>query len=101
MDGHPAGQSTAELEALRGETDRFLTKRLVLWAIRWIIGFAIIAAVDYFFDGVGWLWWAGGALAATTLILMLVMHWIMARKYAEVQGKLDELNDAIRASGED
>ena len=98
MDGNRVEQNTAELEALRGETSHFLAKRLVLWAIRWLIGFAIIAAVDYFYDGVGWLWWAGGGLAATTLILMLAVHVIMARKFAQARDKLDEMN---RVSEED
>lgn len=100
MDEDIVRESAAELSALRAHTHMYVAKRLVTWAVRWIIGFAIIGAVTYFYDGLAWLWWAGIGLAGTSLVLMFVMHWLMSNKLASVEGELNKLDEMIRDSGE-
>lgn len=101
MDGNIVEESAAELSELRAETRRYVKRRIVTWAARWLIGFAIIGAVTWVYDGLGWLWWAGVALAGTSLVMMLVMHWLMARKLAEAQGCLDTLDALLREAEEE
>lgn len=100
MDGNIARESAAELNLLRQDANRFVGRRIVMWAVRWVIGFAVIGAVTYFNEGFDWLWWAGLGLAGTSLVLMLVMHWLMARKLAGVQGDLDRLDAIIKEAGD-
>lgn len=100
MDENIARESAAELNQLRQETKRFVGKRIVMWAVRWAIGFAVIGAVTYFYEGLDWLWWAGLGLAGTSLVLMFTMHWVMSRKLAGVQGDLDRLDAMIKESGD-
>jgi hypothetical protein len=52
-------EEAAALRTLEGETANFFRRRLVLWAVRWVIGFAIIAVVVHFQPDWFWLWWVG------------------------------------------
>ena len=40
-----------------------VSRRLILWAVRWIIGFGVIALVVYFQPAWSWLWRVGGCIA--------------------------------------
>jgi hypothetical protein len=50
------GSLTHDLDHIRSDTTSFLKQRLVMWAVRWCIGFAIIWVVVSFWPNLDWLW---------------------------------------------
>lgn len=87
--------SREELRSLKESSDSFLTRRIVLWVIRWIIGFAIIGIVVYFKPGWSWLWWVGLGFAVITPISALLSKIFLDRKLRQVQSTLAELERSI------
>ena len=79
-----------ELHAISANVTQAVRRRLILWAIRWLIGFGAIAILTHFWSASSWLWWVGGAVAALSLGATLIMHFIMQRKIAAVRTKIDE-----------
>ena len=78
------------LNTLAADFTQSISRRLILWAVRWIIGFGIIALAAYFQPEWSWLWWVGGSIAALSLAITLTMHFVMQRKFAEVRRKMEE-----------
>lgn len=89
------GPALKELERLDASTATFGTRRMVLWAIRWAMGFAVIAVVVHFHPDWSWLWWAGAGLAAPMPIMLLAGHWIIGRRSRQARAALLELDSAL------
>jgi len=69
-----------ELDGISGDFSKFTRQRLIIWGIRWIIGFAIIWAIVSFQPQWSWLWWVGGAVALASLALLLSGQWLVNRQ---------------------
>lgn len=82
-------QPLAELKAF---SSGFLKRELTFWAIRWIIGFGIIAAVVHYYPDWSWLWWAGAIVACITLTTLLLAHAFLKRKLAQTEQKITDLD---------
>ena len=92
----------AQLEEFRRETaeaglgwSAFLRRRLLLWALRWLIGFSGIFLVTHFYPGLAWLWWAGAGLALLSLCWLFAAQRLLARKFARAEAAGDELEAAL------
>ena len=46
-----------ELHAISANVTQAVRRRLILWAIRWLIGFGAIAILTHFWSASSWLWW--------------------------------------------
>lgn len=90
-----ADQNREELNDLQQDTSAFLKRRLILWAVRWTIGFAIIGVVVYFNPQWSWLWWAGVGFAALTPLIALISQWLIRRLVRRTEKALAELEDAM------
>ena len=66
-----------------------LRRRLLLWVVRWAIGFGIIAAIVRYRPDALWLWWAGAAVAGASFLLTVVMHFVLQRRIARA---IDNIN---------
>ncbi len=84
-----------ELEEIELQSSTFLKKRLLFWAIRWIIGFSIIGAITYKFPQHYWLWWAGLTLAGLSLGFLVLGGYFLNRKISSVQSKIENLEKLI------
>jgi len=80
-----------ELEGLRDESTLFVKQRLLMWAIRWIIGFAIISAVVAYQPQWSWLWWVGGGAALVSLVLVLAGDWLIQKRIDKSERRAREL----------
>lgn len=74
-------------EAMAGSVKR----RLVLWAVRWVLGFAALAVVVHFYPKLTWLLWAGAVVAALSLVLTLSIHAFAKRRLDLGERRLDEI----------
>lgn len=81
---------TSELVSLSAGLTQSLQRRLVMWAVRWLIGFGIVAAVVHFWPSVAWLWWAAAAVAALSLITLLIVHFVVQRRIGVAQARIAE-----------
>ncbi len=68
---------------------------LIVWTMRWTIGFTIIWATTAWTGRFDWLWWAGAAVAATSLAWTAWLRLVVARKITRLNHKLDELDDIL------
>ncbi len=69
-----------ELEDMRAATDRFISRRLKAWAVRWCIGFAVIWAVVAIWPDLFWLWLVGVSIAVLSLVILLFVEWLLKRQ---------------------
>ena len=83
---------TYELAAMSAGLSQSLKRRLVLWTVRWLIGFAIVAAVVHFWPSASWLWWASAAIAALSLVSLVTMHFVVQRRLGAVQVRAAEVD---------
>jgi hypothetical protein len=74
------GSLTDDLDQIRSDTTSFLRQRLLMWAVRWCIGFASIWVVVSFWPNLGWLWWVGAAVASASLAFLLLSRWLISRR---------------------
>lgn len=81
---------TSELVSMSAGLTQSLQRRLVMWAVRWLIGFGTVAAVVHFWPSVSWLWWAAAAFAALSLITLLVLHFVVQRRIGVAQTRIAE-----------
>ena len=86
-----------ELDELQSETTGFIKHRLITWAIRWTIGFAMIWLVVLYWPHLIWLWWIGGGVAAASLTFLFLAQWLMSRRMSQTadhirqaEGKRDQ-----------
>lgn len=90
-----SGEQIAELEALTAGFVPSLKRGLIMWAIRWAIGFGLIALAVKVWPSITWLWWVGAAVAGLSLLSMLVMQLVLQRKAASVHQRLDDLDQMV------
>ncbi|SDK63648.1 hypothetical protein [Microbulbifer yueqingensis] len=88
-------EQIAELQALTAPFAVSLRRRVAMWAIRWAIGFGLIALAVQQWPSATWLWWAGAAVAGLSLVSMLAMHVILLRRTAGLQEKLEGLDRMV------
>ena len=74
-----------ELPAMQRGFADLIKRSLILWAIRWTLGFLIIWAVTAWSGRFEWLWTAGLIVAAISLVTTLGAHFFMQRKFASVE----------------
>ena len=91
---------TADLEDLREALTSSVRHRLILWAIRWILGFAAIALVVYFWPTLTWLFWVGAAVAVTSLVVMLSIQVIALRRIDAGKHRIQEYEKLAREAEE-
>ena len=87
-----------EIEALglARQTWRVGVKRhLVLWVIRWTIGFSIVAAIYYFNPDWTWLWWWAIGLALALPVISLAATALLNRKIRRAQHAWAGLEERI------
>jgi hypothetical protein len=89
----------SELAAEAAGYSRLVAGHLLRWALRWGLGFALVAWITRRWEGLGWLWWAAGATAALSLLATLGMAWSVRRQVAEVGSMLLDL-ELERLAGE-
>jgi membrane protein YdbS with pleckstrin-like domain len=80
----------SELDEMREALAGSVRRRLILWAVRWVLGFAAIAALVHFYPTFTWLFWAGAAVAALSLVVTLSIHGFAKRRLEVGQRRLDE-----------
>ena len=80
---------TAELESIRASFAGSARRSLVLWAARWTLGFAAIGVAVYFRPQWSWLWWAGAAVAALSLVLTLLVRWLTLRRIDATRRRIE------------
>jgi Flp pilus assembly protein TadB len=76
---------------------RQLRKQMLMWLIRWTIGFAIIAIIYSYQPGWTWLWWSGIAIATVSLVFNVVLGMMMHRHFRRARQQFKEA-DAFAAS---
>ena len=74
-----------ELPAMQRSFAGLIKRSLILWAIRWTLGFLIIWAVTAWSGRFEWLWTAGLIVAAISLVTTLGAHFFMQRRFASVE----------------
>lgn len=70
-------------------------RHLGLWAIRWTVGFSIVAAVYYFNRDWTWLWWWALGLALALPALTLAVDALVNRKLRHTQQAWADLEGRI------
>jgi membrane protein implicated in regulation of membrane protease activity len=83
-------------EALTGSVKR----RLLLWGVRWTLGFAAIAVAVHFYPTLTWLYWAGAGVAAVSLVVTLSIHAFAQRRLDFGKRRLDEYERIAREAEE-
>lgn len=91
----------SELDALRAGTTTFMRQRLVMWALRWIIGFALIAVIVWYHPDYSWLWWVGAIVALLSLAILLIGQRVLARKFDQTDHRIDKAESEIRSLDDD
>lgn len=70
-------------------------RALIIWALRWTIGFAIIWAVTAWTERFDWLWWVGAVVAGTSFAWTVWLRLLVGRRVTRLNHKLDELDDIL------
>jgi len=91
----------SELDEMRKTLAGSVRRRLILWAVRWVLGFAAIAAVVHFYPTHSWLFWAGAVVAALSLIVTLSIHAFAKRRLDVGKRRLDEYERIAREASSD
>lgn len=84
-----------ELDDIRQEAGRFLGRRMLLWLVRWIIGFGAIAAIVHYQPRLQWLWWVGVGVALVTPLLSWLTRMSIDRQLTQADEKFRELRDTL------
>ncbi len=90
-----------ELKSLESSFDVSIKRKLLLWVVRWIIGFAIIAVVTSYFPGVSWLWYVGIAIAIISLIAIFAAKSILSRRFRIARSTIESLQREIGVPGDE
>jgi hypothetical protein len=91
----------SELDEMRDALAGSVRRRLRLWAVRWVLGFAVIAVVVHFYPNLTWLFWAGAGVAALSLVVTLSIHAFAKRRLDLGKRRLDEYERIAREAEED
>ena len=73
-----------------------IRRRLALWAVRWTIGFIAIGIAAYLEPTLAWLFWAGAGLAGVSLVVTLTGYWMLRRRLAVAERRIDENERIVR-----
>lgn len=92
-DGEILEDEARQLHALQQDSEAFFKRRLILWGLRWAIGFAVIWAVVAYQPAWSWLWWAGAGVAALSLITILVGRVLLNRRLARSRAVMTRSDD--------
>lgn len=79
-----------QLEELAAVSQGFLKREVTFWAVRWVIGFAIIAAIVHYYPDWSWLWLAGALVATITLSTLILANHFLKRKVAQTHDKISQ-----------
>ena len=74
---------SAELNELAASFDGSIRRRLILWVVRWTLGFVAIAVAVQWRPRLAWLWWAGAIVAFISLLTLILVH-VVARRRVEL-----------------
>lgn len=92
----------AEARSARGDMDalehRFadvVRGRIVMWAIRWTIGFGIVWAVTSWTGQYYWLWIAGAVVAVISLAINVGFLWFMNQQFSQTADRVTDLENAL------
>lgn len=94
-DNKNSNENIEELFQIQESSNKFIKKRLILWVIRWVIGFSIIGVVVHYNENLAWLWWVGIGFALITPILSFFTQKYVNKKLMETHEKIQHLDDAI------
>lgn len=89
-DGKFASQHN-ELDGISRGFSKYIRQPLILWGVRWIIGFAIIGVIVFFQTQWSWLWSVGGSVVVASLALLLSTQFIMNSKIKETDATIRRL----------
>jgi hypothetical protein len=98
--GLDPAKEAAALRALEADTAGFLRRRLAFWAVRWTLGFAVIAVVVYFRPDWRGLWWAGICVAAIMPAIVLAAERLLKSRVRRLHRKLRDIEAALRDADE-
>ena len=90
-----ARAARAEADALSASFDRDVKRALILWIVRWVIGFLLIWFITGVSGGLGWLWWVGIGFAMLIPVTAMASQWFVSRKLRQAESALAELEEAI------
>lgn len=88
----------AHLNGLRETIGVSVKRRLLLWAVRWTLGFAAIGLITRLRPGLAWLWWAGGLLALISLAITLGLYWLARGRIDTAKTRIGEYERQARES---
>ena len=89
------GSARADVDAIGANVSALVTRAVIMWAIRWTIGFALIWAITAWTGRFGWLWTAGIVVAGLSLAITVAFQIFFARKLRETHAQLDRMNQAL------
>ena len=90
-----ARAARAEADALSASFDRDVKRALILWIVRWVIGFLLIWFITAVSGGLGWLWWVGIVAAIGSLVATMALKRRMSRKLDRLNDAFDDLEQAL------
>jgi len=88
--------SREPLDFARQDLDTSLKKRLIMWAIRWIIGFVIIWLITAYYPQASWLWLVGIVTASAFLVFVLAGSWMLKRRFEMAETRISRAEQEIR-----
>jgi hypothetical protein len=91
-----AAADRSQLDELRASFAGSAKRSVILWAVRWTLGFAAIGVAVYFRPQWAWLWWAGAGVAALSLVVMLSMRFFTLRRIDAAQRRIRDYERAAR-----
>ena len=86
-----------QLGSLRSGWRAVVAQQLKMWAIRWAIGFAIIAAIYAFNPEWTWLWWWGLGLALALPVATLAVTTFFTWKIKRNQQQWSDLEEWVNS----
>lgn len=86
----PAENFYEELNVVRQQAAGQIGLAVTKWVIRWVFGFGIIAVITNYYAGFAWLWIAGAAVAAISLLVIFITHYMLKRKIGAVAHRIAE-----------
>ena len=90
----------SELDEMREALAGSVKRRLVLWAVRWALGFSAIAVAVYFYPRLTWLFWAGAGVAIAFLAVTLSIYAFARRRLDLAKRRLDDYERIAREAEE-
>lgn len=90
-----------ELGQVQKGASNMVARALILWAVRWTIGFGLIWAITSWTGRFDWLWVAGLIVAGLSLATTLYWQVALARQASRTKAKLQELEELVAEMDED